>query len=390
MTRVGNDGLLASLVAAVEARPGDVALRVHLARMLLLKGRTTEAAEHARAALSTSPSDADARELLRDVEEALVDESPVSESPTVGGGHERESTDPEEPETSPSHRRSVTLADVAGLEAVKGRLETEFLAPARNPELAARYGKAATGGLLLYGPPGCGKTYIARALAGELGAGFFPVGSATVVSAFPGESARYLAEIFDEARRNTPVMLFFDEVDAIAFKREQMSSAAWLRSLVNQFLSELDGFSSNSGVFVVGATNAPWDVDPAMLRPGRFDRTVAVLPPDEPARVAIFESHISDRPVAALDLRRLAKLTDGFSGADIAHVVEEAYSQAFTRAMKSGSEEPADMSMMERAIKDVRPSVKSWLEQAKNHVLFSNRDGMLDDLATYMRTRGML
>ncbi|HUG08390.1 MAG TPA: ATP-binding protein [Acidimicrobiia bacterium] len=387
---MGNDSLLASLMAAVEARPDDVALRVHLARMLLLKGRTTEAAEHARAALSAGPSDADAKELLRDVEEALVDETPVSEPIAGRGEHERDSTGPQGSDTIASRRGPVTLADVAGLEVVKARLETEFLAPARNPELAARYGKAATGGLLLYGPPGCGKTYIARALAGELGAGFFPVSSATVVSAFPGESARYLAEIFDEARRNTPVMLFFDEVDAIAFKREQMSSAAWLRSLVNQFLSELDGFSSNSGVFVVGATNAPWDVDPAMLRPGRFDRTVAVLPPDEPARIAIFGSHVRGRPVADLDMRRLAKLTDGFSGADIAHVVEEASSQAFTRAMKSGREEPADMSMMEGAIKDVRPSVKSWLEQAKNHVLFSNRDGMLDDLATYMRTRRML
>jgi SpoVK/Ycf46/Vps4 family AAA+-type ATPase len=387
---VGNDSLLASLIAAVEVRPDDVALRVHLARMLLLKGRTTEAAEHARAALSADPSDGDAKELLEEVEEALGDDSPVSEA--LAGRREPagESTDLEPLDTIASRRSSVTLADVAGLEQVKARLEAEFLAPARNPDLAARYGKAATGGLLLYGPPGCGKTYIARALAGELGAGFFPVSSATVVSAFPGESARYLAEIFDEARRNTPIMLFFDEVDAIAFKREQMSGAAWLRSLVNQFLSELDGFSSNSGVFVVGATNAPWDVDPAMRRPGRFDRTVAVLPPDEPARAAIFETHLKGRPVADLDTRRLAKLTDGFSGADIAHVVEEASSQAFTKAMESGNEVPADMSMMESAIKDVRPSVKSWLEQAKNHVLFSNRDGMLDDLATYMRTRKML
>lgn len=387
---MGNDSLLASLIAAVEARPDDVALRVHLARMLLLKGRTTEAAEHARAALAADPSDGDAKELLKEVEEALSDDSPVSEAVVGAGEPPGDWTDPEQGETVSSRRSSVTLADVAGLELVKARLEAEFLAPARNPELAARYGKAATGGLLLYGPPGCGKTYIARALAGELGAGFFPVSSATVVSAFPGESARYLAEIFDEARRNTPVMLFFDEVDAIAFKREQMSGAAWLRSLVNQFLSELDGFSSNSGVFVVGATNAPWDVDPAMLRPGRFDRTVAVLPPDEPARAAIFETHVKGRPVAGLDMGRLAKLTDGFSGADIAHVVEEASSQAFTQAMESGSEVPADMSMMEDAIKDVRPSVKSWLEQAKNHVLFSNRDGMLDDLATYMRTRRML
>ncbi|GMQ86231.1 MAG: AAA family ATPase [Acidimicrobiia bacterium] len=370
-----DDPTIAALRAAVERASDDAELRKLLGWQLLLAGEADEAIEHAQAAVDLAPNDETARELL---------EAAKGETPTTAPAAAPLDDVPFE------HDRPVmTLDDVAGLESVKRRIDTEFLAPSRDPELAERYGKRASGGLLLYGPPGCGKTYLARALAGELSAGFIPIDSAMVVSAHPGESAQNIKAIFDYARRNTPVLLFFDEVEAIAHQRDSLG-ANWLKGMVNQFLAELDGFSSNDGIYVVGATNAPWDVDSAMRRPGRFDRVVVVLPPDEPARAAILDIHLRDRPVGKVDIARLAGRTEGFSGADLAYVVEEASSTAYEQAMETGEDVLIDTAMLESAARGISPSVGAWMEQAKNYVMFSNKDGSLDELAAYMRAKRLL
>ena len=180
-----------------------------------------------------------------------------------------------------------TLADVGGMQDVKDRLNMAFLAPLRNPELRRLYGKSLKGGLMLYGPPGCGKTYIARALAGEIGASFINVTLTDILDQFIGNSEANLHSLFVTARKHAPVVLFLDEIDAIGQKRSQSTSAAW-RGVTNQLLMEMDGIGAdNEGVFILAATNTPWDVDPALRRPGRFDRSVAVLPPDAPARHSI-------------------------------------------------------------------------------------------------------
>ena len=190
---------------------------------------------------------------------------------------------------------------------VKQRLEAAFLAPMRNPELRRLYGKSLRGGLLLYGPPGCGKTFIARAVAGELGARFIAVSFADIIDMFVGQSERNIHELFEIARRNAPCVLFLDEVDAIGQKRSQLRHTP-MRSAVNQLLLELDDVSGNNeGVFLLAATNHPWDVDSALRRPGRFDRTLLVLPPDAAAREGVFRYHLKDRPVAGIDLAKLAK-----------------------------------------------------------------------------------
>ncbi|HSK91180.1 MAG TPA: ATP-binding protein [Euzebyales bacterium] len=202
------------------------------------------------------------------------------------------------------------------MDEVKRRLEASFLAPLRHPEIRARFGKSLRGGLLLWGPPGCGKTFIARALAGELGASFYVVGLNDVLDMWIGSSERNLHAVFDTARRNSPCVLFFDEIDALGHKRTQLRGAGAMRGVVNQFLAELDGAGTdNEGVFVLAATNHPWDVDPALLRPGRFDRMLLVLPPDAEAREAILRPHRRGKPTEALDLRRILRATDGFSGA---------------------------------------------------------------------------
>ncbi len=179
---------------------------------------------------------------------------------------------------------------------VKRRLEAGFLAPMRNPELRQVYGRSLRGGLLLYGPPGCGQTFMARALAGEMGARFLGVSLHDVLDPQDGQSERNLTDVFDLARRNGPCVLFLDQIDAVGNRRSNGHSSG-LRATVNQLLTEMDGVGhANAGVFVLGATNHPWDVDEALRRPGRLDRTLLVLPPDQPAREAIFHHHLSARP----------------------------------------------------------------------------------------------
>lgn len=295
-----------------------------------------------------------------------------------------------EPAFGNLERPRVTLADVAGLAEVKQRLELSFLAPMRNPELALRFGTSARGGLLLWGPPGCGKTYMARAIAGELGANFYEVSLSDVLDMWVGSSERNLHAVFDVARRNTPCVLFFDEIDAIGHKRSSLGGAA-MRGVVNQLLAELDGVGLvNEGVFMLAATNHPWDVDAALIRPGRFDRKLLVLPPDQEARAAIFRSHLRDRPVDPLtpsQVQDLAKRTDGFSGADIALVCAEATEVALMESARTGSVTAITAKDLARAAKHVRPSIGPWLDSARNVAMFNNEGGDYDDLIAYLGRR---
>jgi SpoVK/Ycf46/Vps4 family AAA+-type ATPase len=282
-------------------------------------------------------------------------------------------------------KSTVRLDDVAGLDDVKRRLNLAFLAPLRNPEMTKLYGKTLRGGLLLYGPPGCGKTFIARAVAGEMGAKFISVGLADVLDMWIGSSEKNINEIFKQARRNAPCVLFFDEVDALGRKRSLNRASGG--GVINQLLAELDGTDhQNEGVFILAATNHPWDVDTALRRPGRLDRTVLVLPPDVPARRAILELNLKDRPVEKkLDLDTIAKRTDEYSGADIAHLVESAVEYALERSLETGTVSPISMDDFKRSLKEIKPSVRSWFEIAKNYALFANDGGVYDDMLAYLR-----
>jgi AAA+ superfamily predicted ATPase len=319
-----------------------------------------------------------AEDELRDVLPAMfVGEGSVSAGIDEAGAYDAEHT-------------GLTLADVAGLDEVKKRLEAAFLAPMRNPELRKLYGKSLRGGLLLYGPPGCGKTFIARAVAGELGARFITVSFADLIDMFVGRSERNIHELFEVARRNAPCVVFLDEVDAIGQKRSQLRNTP-MRSAVNQLLLELDDVASdNTGVFLLAATNHPWDVDSALRRPGRFDRTLLVLPPDGPAREGVFRYHLRDRPVAGIDLARLSKMTDGYSGADIAHICETAAEQALLDSVKRGEPRLISQADLEAAVSEVRPSLGTWFETARNVALFANEGGAYDDLVAYLRKRRLI
>ncbi|MCB1743765.1 MAG: ATP-binding protein, partial [Gammaproteobacteria bacterium] len=232
---------------------------------------------------------------------------------------------------------------------------------------------------------GCGKTFIARALAGELGANFYAIGLSDVLDMWLGESERKLHEIFETARRNTPAVLFFDEVDALGQKRSQLRHSGG-RTIVNQLLSELDSAGSdNRNVFVLAATNHPWDVDTALRRPGRFDRSVLVLPPDTQARAAIIDNQLRDRPTRDLDVEAIARLTELFSGADLVHLVESAVELAMADSIRQGAGRPIVQNDLTQALKQLKPSTRPWFETARNYAMFANEGGVYDELLQYLK-----
>ena len=287
-------------------------------------------------------------------------------------------------------RAGVRLADVGGMTEVKNRLEASFLAPMRNPELRRLYGKSLRGGLLLYGPPGTGKTFIARAIAGEMGAGFLSVTISDILDPYIGNSEANLHNIFQQARDHAPCVLFLDELDAIGIKRS-LSRNSSMRSTVNQLLEELDGVGSNNeGIYLLAATNAPWDIDPALRRPGRLDRTLLVLPPDEPARAAILHTHLRERPVEGIDLQALARATEGLTGADLSHVCDSAAENALMDSVRTGRPRLMNMKDMYAALKEVRPSSGPWFETARAVVEYADVSGEYAELREWMKRHRML
>ncbi|MGW1282806.1 ATP-binding protein [Streptomyces sp. NPDC002586] len=436
--------LIHSLRTAVAAAPADVPLRLHLAELLLNEGQSEAAVAEAAVALQHAPGDAQARQLM--ARAMGVPQQPAPAAPETLAAPETPAA-PEAPSASqpaPAQRPAppaqrpgfdwnaaeqqvgdvvpprfveagapmradgdddpgdaeawdverpggLRLADVGGMHEVKDRLEAAFLAPLRNPELQKLYGKSLRGGLLLYGPPGCGKTFIARAVAGELGASFLSVSVSDVLDMWTGNSERNMHEIFQTARRQAPCVVFLDELDALGAKRSRTLHGG-MRNTVNQLLTELDGIDSgaNEGVFVLAATNVPWDVDNALRRPGRLDRTLLVLPPDAPAREAILRYHLRDRPIENIDLGKLAKATDGLSGADLAHVCEAAAERALLDSARSGTVRMIGMKDLLGAAKEVAPSTEPWFAAARNVAMFANEGGMYDDLIAYLKKRRKL
>ncbi len=435
MAEAPNDAIVASLRRALEANPDDAVLRLHLAQTLLSGGDPAGAITEASVALRSDPGNGQALGLLAAAATALSTPPasatpgapaapvapagsaapPVPAAPAVPAAppepgtfdweqaeHEVGSTVPppfvervpvgplaDDDAAAPVEvaRETVTLADVGGLDDVKRRLEESFLAPMRNAEVAKAFGKSLRGGLLLYGPPGCGKTFLARAVAGELGATFMSVSMTDVIGPHIGETQRNLKAVFDEARGQAPTVLFIDEIDSIGMRRGALSGggAAWLRQMVNELLMQLDSMSGdNDGLYVLAATNNPWDLDEALLRPGRLDRTILVSPPDPNARASILRHHLRDRPIAGIDVEHLASVTDGFSGADLEHLAVTAAEKAMMQSIAQGSISPITMDHLGAALREIKPSTVAWLESARNVVRFSNANGRYDDLAALL------
>lgn len=280
----------------------------------------------------------------------------------------------------------VTFADVAGLDDVKRQIDLRIIAPFKNPEIYRAFRRQGGGGIMLYGPPGCGKTYIAKATAGELDARFLVVSLHEVIDKYWGESEKMVHAIFQEARMQTPAVLFFDEFDALGSSRGK-SDSQFFRTLVNQLLQEMDGLEGqNDDILLFAATNMPWTVDSAFRRPGRFDRVLFVPPPDREARAQILKIHTRKVPGGdKIPVDKLAKETPMMTGADLKALCEQAVEYALERSLTSGKVESVTLADFKKALKEIKSSAMEWLSTAKNYAKYANEAGYYDDLAEFLR-----
>ncbi|WP_266363733.1 ATP-binding protein [Tellurirhabdus rosea] len=347
------------------------------ARLLLAQRQFAEARDHYQRACLLDDRLADpALEAELAVE---TDRIPLAAGPEETGEFRLESQKP-----------TISFADVGGMDAVKEEIALKIIFPLKHPDLYKSYGKRTGGGILLYGPPGCGKTYLARATAGEISASFISVGLNDILDMWIGASERNLHDVFEQARRQAPCVLFFDEVDALGASRNDMRKTAG-RTVINQFLDELDGVRhANDGVLVLAATNTPWYLDSAFRRPGRFDRLIFVAPPDASAREEILRLQLRELPAADVDVTAVARKTETFSGADLQAVVDRAVERKLLEAMKAGRPVPVTTADLLDAVKAHRPTVREWFSSAKNYALYANEAGQYEPVLSFMKTQKWL
>jgi len=348
------------------------------ARLLLNDGKVEKAVSQYKLALRLNPEMAD-ESLSRRLGVGAGKDSEVID------GKLRAEVDPIAEYGNEVERSTIKFADVGGMEPVKDQIRVKIISPLTNPDVYKAYGKKIGGGILMYGPPGCGKTHLARATAGEINAGFINVGINDVLNCWIGGSEGNLHQFFAKARRNKPCVLFFDEVDALAASRTSMKSGA-NRHVINQFLAELDGVDTNNeGVLILAATNAPWHLDSAFRRPGRFDRIIFVPPPDKVARTEILRIMLQGKPSENIDYEYLAKKSENFSGADLMSLVDITLEAKIEVALKEGNPKPITTRDLESSLRDVKPSTLEWFATAKNYALYSNEGGAYDDIRKYLK-----
>ena len=283
-----------------------------------------------------------------------------------------------------SVKYQMTFESIGGLEELKKQASMKIIQPFKNPELFKKFKKSAGGGILLYGAPGCGKSYFARAIAGECNASFYNIGIDQILDMYVGNSEKNIRALFETARANRPCIVFIDEIDALGRKRELLRNTN-MTSTINAFLAQMDGVESdNENILIIGATNAPWDVDSAFRRTGRFDRVFFVPPPDEKAREAIFKLYLHELPIETLDYVTFAKMSVDFSGADIKGVVDRVSEAVIEEILESGDDVKIEQEALVEEIKRTKATTLEWFSTAKNVVEYANENGIYDELALYM------
>ncbi|MDF2454469.1 MAG: Adenosinetriphosphatase [Cytophagaceae bacterium] len=356
----------------IKKNPDNMEILVLHAKALLRENLTAEAISVYQQVLRLNPS----------FKEDELDARLRSTSQGPSGGHEDE-----EEQNAFLEKPSVNFGDVGGMQTVKKEIELKIIHPLNHPELYKTYGKKTGGGILLYGPPGCGKTHIARATAGQVNARFISVGLNDILDMWVGNSEKNLHEVFQTARANAPCVLFFDEIDALGASRSDMKQSSG-RHLINQFLQELDGIENNNdGVLILGATNTPWHLDPAFRRPGRFDRIIFVPPPDQEAREAIFKLKLKNKPTDGVDYAALSKQTNDYSGADIEAIIDITIEQKLEESFKDGVPKPIKTKDLLQACTKHKASTKEWFSAAKNFALYANDSGLYDDILSFLKIK---
>ncbi len=358
-----------------EANPLSAENLIILSKSLLRNNEVSKAIACYKKSLLLNPSltDEELDQSLRSTSVSNNDVNQLIESPEEGMKH--------------FEKPSINFSHVGGMQKVKSEIEIKIIQPLLNPDLFKKYGKKIGGGILMYGPPGCGKTHMARATAGQIKANFISVGIHDVLNMWLGNSEKQLHDLFELARRQAPCIMFFDEIDALGASRTDMRQSS-SKMLINQFLNELDGVkNSNDGVLILGATNAPWHLDGAFRRPGRFDRIIFVHPPDLDSRESILKIQLEGKPVSAIDYKTIAKKTEEFSGADLMSVIDRAVEDKLREAIKSGNPHPIETRDLLKSALEVKPSTKEWFTTARNYALYSNESGSYDDILEYLKIK---
>ena len=392
-------------LAALLEKPNDRELRMSLILELCQDAEWNEVKKHADFLIHADPTFADGHlSLTRATVESVGAEaatffyfnarvcrdftSTLEKYPELLSASTREklstlSQTPEAKKMVENPADKTHFSDIVGMEDLKKKIRLRVVDPYLRPELFEKFGKVAGGGILLYGPPGCGKTMLARAIASEVKAQFISVEVSQILGKYIGESEKNLAEVFRRARESRPCVIMFDELDALAFSRSK-STSEFSHQLVNEFLNQLDGIGKdNKEILFMAATNMPWDVDSAMKRPGRFNRLLFVPPPDESARAALFEAKLKPIPCDAIDFGKLAALTPKASGSDINGIIDSAKEILIEEIIESGKERNLTESDLLKACKSFSPSTTEWLRTAQNLVRFGNADKVYQDLEEY-------
>ncbi|MBU0762600.1 MAG: AAA family ATPase, partial [Candidatus Altiarchaeota archaeon] len=291
-------------------------------------------------------------------------------------------------EAIPFEDVAINFSNVAGMHAVKEKLKEGIIYPIAHPELSKKFGTKGGGGVLMYGPPGCGKSYIMRATVGEAGVDFFSISTQDIIGDDIDAAAKRIDDIFSEARASSPAILFFDEIDALGGSRKSGQSGSEHR-LVNQFLQNMDGVgASNENVMVIGSTNAPWDMDPALRRAGRFTTQILIPPPDNEARIGMIKTHIKGRPLAQdINIERLAELTDNYSSADVTAICDEAAKIPWRESIHGQEGRPIQMLDFQKALEERESSLLPWLRLAEKQLRESGESDIFPELADYVFKR---
>ncbi len=402
-----NSGAAVRAERVLQMEPGNAQAHLLLSRVYLSEGDRPKAIEHFDKASQIDGTMSDPaleRELGRTIRDARrtapipAPEPPANDPAPVGGdqegGQEFYEDSFEEPpyEWRPEtffapgdpERFRVTFADVGGMEELKEEIRLKIIYPLQYPDLYKAYGRRTGGGILIYGPPGCGKTQLLRAVAGEVPCNFLSVALHEIFDPYFGSTERNLHQIFETARANAPCVLVFDDLDSLAQDRRSIREGH-LRNLVNQFLHELDGIrGENQRVLVIGATNQPWAMDAALRRPGRFDQAIFVPPPDGPARAQIIELLAKDKPISYLDVPALVDATPAFSGADLKWVFDRAAELALSAAIHSGHPVPITMELLLNVARSHTPTTMSWFEGVRDHAQQATPDGFFNEVRKFL------
>jgi transitional endoplasmic reticulum ATPase len=389
----------------LQRKPQSAAAHLLLSRIHLTENHRARAVEHFQRAIEIDSSASDpaleadlGKNIRPPIKDRITSPLDLLEDPEAYAEIQQEF--PEEsyddpppfdwrPETffapGDTERLRVSFNDVGGMEAVKEEIRLKIIYPLQHPELYKAYGRKTGGGILLYGPPGCGKTLMLRATAGEVSCNYLAVGLHEIFDPYYGSIERNLHQIFETARANTPCVLVFDELDSLAPDRRTLRDSQ-VRNVVNQFLSELDGIrSENQRILVIGATNAPWQLDPALRRPGRFDQAIFVPPPDLAARIQIIRLLAKDKPIANLNEQSLASATEGFSGADLKWVFERATEMALAGAIHAGRIVPISMDSLLEVASTHAPGTQDWIEGLQQNAPAAKHDTLYNEVRKFFQ-----